>query len=51
MKEALHYLDIIEIHASNFHCDIDGGIDSPAATNQDVAIVVTHCSLPICLYS
>ena len=36
MKEALHYLDIIEIHASKFYCVIDGGIDSPAATNQDV---------------
>ena len=30
MKEALHYLETIKIHAPDFNCDIDAGSDGPA---------------------
>ena len=36
MKDVLHYLDIVEIHASDFNCDVDSGSDGPAATDQDI---------------
>ena len=36
MQEALHYLDTVEIHASDFDCDIHCGRDSPAAADGEV---------------
>ena len=36
MKEALQELDSIEIHDPDFDCDIDGGSDSPTATDQEL---------------
>ena len=33
MKEALQYLDTIEIHVPYFYFDNDGGSDSPSATD------------------
>ena len=36
MKDTLHYLDTIELHAPNFDWDIDGGTDSPAAMDKDI---------------
>ena len=42
MKEALRYLDTVKIHVHNFDCNINGGSDSPATSNQ----VVPKCPKP-----
>ena len=44
MKEDLHYLDTITIHAPDFDCDINGSCDGPASTDQKVPTV--PASLP-----
>ena len=36
MKEALHYLNTVQIDASNFYCDIDGDSDTLVAIDQEV---------------
>ena len=42
MEEALHYLDVIKIHAPGFDCAIDG---SSAASDQEVCTgPATSCS-------
>ena len=33
MKDALHYLDTIEIPGPDFECDVAGGGDGPTATD------------------
>ena len=35
MKETLHYLDPIKIHAWDIDYDIDGGSDGSTATDQE----------------
>ena len=36
VKEALQWLDSIKTHASNFDCDIHGGIDDPIAIDREL---------------
>ena len=36
MKDTLHYLDTVKLHAPNFESDIDGGRGSHTTTDQDM---------------
>ena len=35
-KDVLHNLDTTKLHAPNFDCDIDGGSNCSAATDEDI---------------
>ena len=37
IKDTLYYMDVIEIHESNFAHDMYGDNDSPAAIDQDIS--------------
>ena len=36
MRNTLHHLDMVELHAPNFDSDIDSGSDGPIANHQDI---------------